>query len=84
MGMTAARDLKPGQSAFDQDFPLRARIVYSVNPVPDEEGLRDEAGNPVPTVLVRWGHPDQPEPERLARGDTGMVRADKEYDVLDR
>jgi hypothetical protein len=48
--MTTAADLKPGQSAFDHDFPARARYVHSVEETTDGE------------VIVRWGHPDQ-EPE---------------------
>jgi hypothetical protein len=45
--MTTAADLKPGQSAFDYDFPLRSRYVHSVEETDDGQ------------VTVRWGHPDQ-------------------------
>ena len=82
--MTAAKDLRPGQSAYDHDFPARARLVYSVTKVSAEDGLRADDGVPVPTMLVRWGHPDQPEPLPLEEDDTGMVPADKEYEVIDR
>jgi hypothetical protein len=45
--MTTAAELKPGQSAFDEDFPQRARYVHSVEPTDDDK------------MIVRWGHPDQ-------------------------
>lgn len=51
--MTTAADLEPGQSIWDNDFPLRARYVHSVERTGDNE------------VVVRWGHPDLGEPESI-------------------
>jgi hypothetical protein len=85
--MTTAAELEPGQSVFDHDFPERARLVHSVRKVPAKQGLHRDDGTPVPTVQVRWGHPDQPEPEPFLDddgNDTGIVPADKEYDVIAR
>lgn len=82
--MTRATDLQPGQSVFDHDFPLRARLVYSVTKIAAKDGLHDDDGSPIPTVQVRWGHPDQSEPQPYEEGETGLVSADKEFDVIDR
>jgi hypothetical protein len=73
--MATAAELEPGQSVFDHDFPERARLVHSVTA--NDDG----------TVLVRWGHPDQAEPEPFLDDDgqdTGVVPADKEYEVVTR
>ena len=65
--MTTAAELKPGQSAFDHDFPERARYVHSVEETADGE------------VIVRWGHPDQePESVDTVAADKGyeLIRPD--------
>jgi hypothetical protein len=60
-------ELRPGESVYDEDQPLRARYVHSVT---EDDGI----------VVVRFGHPDG-EPEE-DKEKFGYVSADKEYEVI--